>query len=125
MPTKPDWPLHDNSESGRISRLASDTYYNENIFAKPDYPRYNRCDFALVEDFLVAGWLQTKASRSSDVNESARIVEPELDMNRPRPEASTVATRLRDFIRWLVPINHMVGTPMRSVDRERQETWPS
>jgi hypothetical protein len=58
---------------------------------------------------------------------AARVVEPELDMNRFQPQQSTAVSRLKGLVRWLTPggQSSLVGAPMRSVDRELEEAWPS
>ena len=60
-----------------------------------------------------------------DSEHSARVNEPELDMNRTRPRASGFS-RLIELLRWLTPISReVVGPPRRSVGRELEEDWPS
>jgi hypothetical protein len=54
-----------------------------------------------------------------------RVVEHELDMNRMGSQPSVAASRLREWLRWLMPGTHAVGAPMRSVDRELEDVWPS
>jgi hypothetical protein len=54
-----------------------------------------------------------------------QVVEHELDMHRTGPQASATASRLRGWMRWLMPGAHPVGAPMRSVDRELEDLWPS
>ena len=54
-----------------------------------------------------------------------RVVEHELDMNRMGSQPSVGASRLREWLRWLMPGTHAVGAPMRSVDRELEDVWPS
>jgi hypothetical protein len=54
-----------------------------------------------------------------------QVVEHELDMNRIGPQPWTAASRLRGWMRWLMPGTHAVGAPMRSVDRELEDVWPS
>jgi hypothetical protein len=56
---------------------------------------------------------------------SSRVVEPELDMNRRGPVAVASRNRLSDLLRWLSPGGRPMGPPMRSVDRELEEVWPS
>ncbi len=58
-------------------------------------------------------------------SQSSRVVEPELDMNRPRPRITGGLSRLWELLRWLAPSGRPMGPPMRSVDRELQELWPS
>lgn len=54
-----------------------------------------------------------------------QVVEHELDMNRSEAQSSAAASRLRGWMRWLMPGTHAVGAPMRSVDRELEDVWPS
>jgi hypothetical protein len=54
-----------------------------------------------------------------------RVVEPELDMNRRGSRIPPGIFRLREMLRVLVPTVRLTGPPMRSVDRELQEAWPS
>jgi len=54
-----------------------------------------------------------------------QVIEHELDMNRIRTQPSATASKLRVWMRWLMPGAHPVGPPMRSVDRELEDVWPS
>ena len=54
-----------------------------------------------------------------------QVVEHELDMNRIGPQSSAAVSRVRGWMRWLMPGAHVVGAPMRSVDRELEDVWPS
>lgn len=54
-----------------------------------------------------------------------RVVEHELDMNRIGPQPSATVSKLRGLMRWLMPGTHPVGPPMRSIDRELEDVWPS
>jgi hypothetical protein len=54
-----------------------------------------------------------------------RVVEHELDMNRIGAQPSATVSKLRGWMRWLMPGAHPVGAPMRSVDRELEDVWPS
>jgi hypothetical protein len=58
-------------------------------------------------------------------NQLPQVVEPELDMNRRGSRIPPGIFRLRDMLRVLVPIVRLTGAPMRSVDREVEEAWPS
>jgi hypothetical protein len=58
-------------------------------------------------------------------HEPTQVVEHELDMNRIGPQESATVSRLRGWMRWLMPGEHPVGAPMRSVDRELEDVWPS
>jgi len=55
----------------------------------------------------------------------AQVVEHELDMNRIGSRPSATVSKLRGWIRWLMPGNYRVAAPMRSVDRELEDVWPS
>jgi hypothetical protein len=54
-----------------------------------------------------------------------RVIEHELDMNRVGSQPSPTVSKLRGWMRWLMPGTHPVGAPMRSIDRELEEVWPS
>jgi hypothetical protein len=54
-----------------------------------------------------------------------RVIEHELDMNRTGSHSSPTVSKVRGWIRWLMPGIHPVGAPMRSVDRELEDLWPS
>jgi hypothetical protein len=54
-----------------------------------------------------------------------QVVEHELDMNRIEARSSARVSKLRGWIRWLKPGSHLVAAPMRSVDRELEDVWPS
>jgi hypothetical protein len=56
---------------------------------------------------------------------TGQVVEHELDMNRIGVQPSATASKLRGWMRWLMPGAHPVGAPMRSVDRELEDVWPS
>ena len=71
---------------------------------------------------VVRGFIYTEPGS----NRPARVVEPEMDMNRLRPQQSSAVSRLRELMRWLLPGAHnTVRPPMRSVARELEEAWPS
>ncbi len=55
------------------------------------------------------------------------VSEPELDMARVRPRQMGVCViaLLWAAWRWLAPGHAAVGPPMRSIDRELEESWPS
>lgn len=54
-----------------------------------------------------------------------RVVEPELDMARTRAGAVPAISRVQRLLRWLMPDDRGARPPMRSVDRELEETFPS
>jgi hypothetical protein len=58
-------------------------------------------------------------------NMRAQVVEHELDMNRIGSQPSPTFSRLCGWVRSLMPGSHPVGAPMRSVDRELEDVWPS
>jgi len=58
----------------------------------------------------------------SDDHGTARVVEPELDMQRREDRRpSALLERIRDAMRWLVPSARLIAPPMRSIDRELWE----
>jgi hypothetical protein len=54
-----------------------------------------------------------------------RVVEPELDMSRLRPQQSAAVSRIRGLMRWLIPGMRVTAAPMRSIAREIEEAFPS
>ncbi len=67
--------------------------------------------------------LFSRFARFSAGDNSARVVEPELDMQRMadgRPGA--IVGRIREVMRWLMPAPRSTEPPMRSIDRELWET---
>ena len=55
-----------------------------------------------------------------------RIVEPELDMHRLRPQQPAAISLFRELMRKLMPAGQWaVRSPMRSIAREIEEIWPS
>lgn len=58
-------------------------------------------------------------------DKAKRIVEPELDMNRMRPEDSSWIRYLRELLHWLFPATHPAAKARRSIGRELEEDWPS
>jgi hypothetical protein len=55
-----------------------------------------------------------------------RVVEHELDMNRRATSPPPALARIRRLMHWLMPGVHAVaGAPMRSIDRELEDLWPS
>ena len=54
-----------------------------------------------------------------------QVVEHELDMHRIGSQPSATVSKLRGWVRWLMPGAHPVGAPMRSVDRELEDLWTS
>jgi hypothetical protein len=72
---------------------------------------------AVVRAFIPSGRISNHGQ--------GQVVEHELDMNRVGPQPSATASKLRGWIRWLMPGGHPVGAPMRSVDRELEDVWPS
>jgi hypothetical protein len=55
----------------------------------------------------------------------ARIVDPELDMNRAHVRHRVTLAQLRRLVEWLVPQSEAIGPPMRSVARELEEEFPA
>ena len=60
-------------------------------------------------------------------NRPRRVVEPELDMNRLRPQHPLgMLGKLLETLRRLLPgAADSARPPMRSVDRELADEWPS
>jgi hypothetical protein len=54
-----------------------------------------------------------------------RVIEPELDMSRLRPQQSAAVSRIRVLMRWLIPSMGVTTAPMRSIAREIEEAFPS
>jgi hypothetical protein len=59
------------------------------------------------------------------ISTHGQVVEHELDMHRIGLQPSATVSKLRGWVRWLMPGAHPVGAPMRSVDRELEDLWPS
>jgi hypothetical protein len=58
--------------------------------------------------------------------QSAKVVEPELDMNRRSGQRIPPKLfRLWDFLHLLAPGGRLTVSPMRSVARELEEAWPA
>ena len=65
-------------------------------------------------------------SPNRNVNTVQRVVEPELDMERPERKQLGAVDMLRELVRKLVPAGQpAVRSPMRSIARELEEAWPS
>jgi len=73
----------------------------------------------------VERWSRTGFSAQATSNQTSRVVEPELDMNRRGSRVPAGVFWLRDFLRVFVPAGRLTGSPMRSVGRELEEAWPS
>ena len=56
---------------------------------------------------------------------SSNISEPELDMHRHAPVLLGPLARIYGMIRRLIADGHNPGSPMRSVARELEESWPA
>jgi len=54
-----------------------------------------------------------------------RVVEPELDMNRIRPQDSSWIRYLRELVHWLLWGTPSAAKARRSIGRELEEDWPS
>jgi hypothetical protein len=72
---------------------------------------------AVVRAFIPSGRISNHAR--------GRVIEHELDMNRIGSRVSPTVSKLRGWIRWLMPGSHPGRAPMRSVDRELEDVWPS
>jgi len=55
----------------------------------------------------------------------SRVIEPELDMIRGRPEDLSWGRYLREFFHWLLQNSPTAANAKRSVGRELEEDWPS
>jgi hypothetical protein len=78
------------------------------------------------ELLMMAVWRRWQVAEGMlGMRESARVVEPELDMERRRPRVPATFTRLNELMKWLGPSRGPIGPPMRSVDRELEELFPS
>lgn len=74
----------------------------------------------------VGGGVFTRSGRRTELNRSARVIEPELDMHRPSPRPPFITSRLfLGLMRWLIPASGLTAAPMRSIDHEHGEVWPS
>ncbi len=70
---------------------------------------------------MMRGWM-----RAGRISGRGRVVEHELDMRRSEPERAITAARMRKLLRRLLPGGGAIaGAPMRSVDRELEDRWPS
>lgn len=58
-------------------------------------------------------------------SEAGRVREPELDMQRGTVQPARRMAVLYAAWRWLAPGRAGPAAPMRSVDRELEESWPS
>lgn len=66
--------------------------------------------------------LFARFARFSEDRGTARVVEPELDMQRrEHRRPSALLERIRDAMRWLAPSQRLIAPPMRSIDRELWE----
>jgi hypothetical protein len=73
---------------------------------------------AVARTFIPSGQIADQAR--------GRVVEHELDMNRLGTSPPLALAKIRQLMRWLMPGSHAVaGAPMRSVDRELEDVWPS
>jgi hypothetical protein len=70
---------------------------------------------AVVRDFALV---------DREGRQSIRVREPELDMNRHRPQTSALGRAIQ-MLKWLAHDREIVGSPKRSVGRELEEAWPS
>ena len=68
---------------------------------------------------LMSGWMRGRSNRRG------RIIDHELDMLRMPPGKSITPNSLMRMLRGLKPSGALVGAPMRSVDRDLEDRWPS
>lgn len=63
--------------------------------------------------------------RSIVAQGNARVIEYELDMHRSEAAPAAIPIRIGSFVRRLINRQYIGGSPMRSVDRELEERYPS
>jgi hypothetical protein len=56
---------------------------------------------------------------------SGHISEPELDMRREVPSPTGALTRVLEGLRKLISDGGRIVSPMRSIGRELEESWPT
>ena len=73
---------------------------------------------------VVMRWRSSKTLKYP-LSRTFRVVETEIDMNRPAPLKSPIKRRFSELMRWLMPQGLATASPMRSVGRELEEVFPS
>jgi hypothetical protein len=66
-----------------------------------------------------------KSPQKSCVTEYVHVSEPELDMRRETRVESGALARLRAIVIRLVSGSRRMVSPMRSIGRELEESWPA
>ena len=70
--------------------------------------------------------LQAVLGEGQLMADTARVVEPDMDMMRTVPQASSFLKKVSAIFKGLMPANSSAPTaPMRSVARELEEVFPS
>jgi len=60
--------------------------------------------------------------RIGGARNTGRVVEPELDMQRPTPGRPwAIFGQIAALMRWMMPGTRSIAPPMRSIDRELWE----
>ena len=59
------------------------------------------------------------------VIQSVNVIDPELDMRRSTEAPAGTFARLRESLRKLVSEGRRMRSPMRSIARELEESWPA
>ncbi len=72
-------------------------------------------------------WWRTQFPGARQVGSTrvTQVIEPELDMNRPKLCPSVFQVNLSKLVRWLTPESRAIGAPMRSIARELEEAFPT
>ena len=63
--------------------------------------------------------------RSIVAQGNVRVIEHELDMHRAEAPPAAISFRIGGFVRRLINRPYASASPMRSVDRELEERYPS
>ncbi len=71
----------------------------------------------------MVGW--STLAQAPQTTGPARISDPELDMCRSCEVPAGALDRLHDLIRKLIVNGRNLVSPMRSVARELEESWPA
>ena len=74
---------------------------------------------------MVALWRRSFKSFQNTPNRTTRPIDADLDMRRPRPAPSKMVRHFSRLLRWMLPEGNSMGPPMRSIQRESEEEFPS